>query len=33
MENEGSIGFVMRKIKIFIADFHFLELFMAKNMI
>jgi hypothetical protein len=30
MEYEGSIGFVMRKMKIFIADFHVLGLFMAK---
>jgi hypothetical protein len=31
MEYEGSIGFVMRKMKIFIADFHVLGLFMAKK--
>jgi hypothetical protein len=30
MEYEGSIGFMMRKMKIFIADFHILGLFMAK---
>jgi hypothetical protein len=33
MEYEGSIGFVMRKLKKIIADFHVLGLFMAKNMI
>jgi hypothetical protein len=31
MEYEGSIGFVMRKVKIFFADFHVLGLFMAKK--
>jgi hypothetical protein len=31
MEYEGSIGFVMRKMKIFIADFHVFGLFMTKN--
>jgi hypothetical protein len=31
MEYEGSIGFVMRKMKFFIVDFHDLELFMAKK--
>jgi hypothetical protein len=31
MEYEGSIGFVMRKMKNFIADFHVLGLFMAKK--
>jgi hypothetical protein len=31
MEYEGSIGFVMRKIKKKIADFHVLGLFMAKK--
>jgi hypothetical protein len=31
MEYEGSIGFVMRKIKKIIADFHVLGLFMAKK--
>jgi hypothetical protein len=31
MEYEGSIGFVMRKIKNFITDFHVLGLFMAKK--
>jgi hypothetical protein len=31
MEYEGSIGFVSRKRKIFIADFHVLGLFMAKK--
>jgi hypothetical protein len=31
MEYEGSIGFVMRKMKIFIADFHVLGLFMANK--
>jgi hypothetical protein len=30
---EGCIGFLMRKMKKIIADFHFLGLFMAKNMI
>jgi hypothetical protein len=29
MEYEGSIGFVMRKINFFFADFHVLGLFMA----
>jgi hypothetical protein len=33
MEYEGSIGFVMRKNKFFIGDFHVSGLFMAKNMI
>jgi hypothetical protein len=34
MEYEGSIGFVMRKMKKKnIADFHVLGLFVAKNMI
>jgi hypothetical protein len=33
MKYEGSIGFVMRKMKFFIADFHVFGLFMAKNMI
>jgi hypothetical protein len=32
MEYEGSIGFVLRKMKKN-ADFHVLGLFMAKNMI
>jgi hypothetical protein len=31
MEYEGSIGFVMRKMKFFFADFHVLGLFMAKK--
>jgi hypothetical protein len=31
MEYEGSIGFVMRKMKIFIAYFNVLGLFMAKK--
>jgi hypothetical protein len=31
MKYEGSIGFVKRKMKIFIADLHVLGLFMAKN--
>jgi hypothetical protein len=31
MEYERSIGFVMRKIKFFIADFHVLGIFMAKK--
>jgi hypothetical protein len=31
MEYEGSIGFVMRKMKIFIADFLVSGLFMAKK--
>jgi hypothetical protein len=31
MEYEGSIGFVMEKIKIFIADFHVLGFFIAKE--
>jgi hypothetical protein len=31
MEYEGSIGFVMRKMIFFIADFHVLGLFMAKK--
>jgi hypothetical protein len=31
MEYEGSIGFVSRKMKKFIADFHVLGLFMAKK--
>jgi hypothetical protein len=31
MEYEGSIGFVMRKMKKIIADFHVLGLFMAKK--
>jgi hypothetical protein len=31
MEYEGSIGFVTRKIKKIIADFHVLGLFMAKK--
>jgi hypothetical protein len=31
MEYEGSFGFVSRKMKIFIADFHVLGLFMAKK--
>jgi hypothetical protein len=31
MEYEGSIGFVSRKIKKIIADFHVLGLFMAKK--
>jgi hypothetical protein len=31
MEYEGSIGFVSRKMKFFIADFHVLGLFMAKK--
>jgi hypothetical protein len=33
VEYEGSIGFVSRKMKNIIADFHVLGLFMAKNMI
>jgi hypothetical protein len=32
MEYEGSIGFVMRKMNFFIADFHVKGLLMAKNM-
>jgi hypothetical protein len=32
MQYEGSFGFVTRRIKKIIADFHVLELFMAKNM-
>jgi hypothetical protein len=31
MEYEGSIGFVSRKMKKKIADFHVLGLFMTKN--
>jgi hypothetical protein len=31
MEYEGSIGFVPRKMKKIIADFHVLGLFMAKK--
>jgi hypothetical protein len=31
MEYEESIGFVMRKMIFFIADFHVLGLFMAKK--
>jgi hypothetical protein len=31
MEYEGSIGFVMRKMIFFIADFHVLGLFIAKK--
>jgi hypothetical protein len=31
MEFEGSIGFVSRKMKFFIADFHVLGLYMAKK--
>jgi hypothetical protein len=31
MEYEGSIGLVSRKMKIFIADFHVLGLFIAKK--
>jgi hypothetical protein len=31
MEYEGSIGFVMIKMNIFIADFHVLGLFMTKK--
>jgi hypothetical protein len=31
MEHEESIGFVMRKMKFFIADFHVLGLLMAKK--
>jgi hypothetical protein len=31
MEYEGSIGFVSRKMKFFIADFHVLGLSMAKK--
>jgi hypothetical protein len=31
MEYEGSIGFVMKNMKFFIADFHDLGLFMAKK--
>jgi hypothetical protein len=31
MEYEGSIGLVTRKMKIFIADFHVLGLFMTKK--
>jgi hypothetical protein len=31
MEYEGSIGLVTGKMKIFIADFHVLGHFMAKN--
>jgi hypothetical protein len=31
MEYEGSIGFVMRKMNFFIADFYVLGLFMAKK--
>jgi hypothetical protein len=33
MKYEGSIGFVSRKMKKNIADFHILGLLMAKNMI
>jgi hypothetical protein len=31
MEYEGSFGFVSRKMKFFIADFHVLGLFMVKK--
>jgi hypothetical protein len=31
MEYEGSVGLVTGKMKIFIADFHVLVLFMAKK--
>jgi hypothetical protein len=31
MEYEGSIGFVLRKMKKIIADFHVLGLFIAKK--
>jgi hypothetical protein len=31
MEYQGSIGFVLRKMKFFIADFHVLGLFMANK--
>jgi hypothetical protein len=31
MEYEGSIGFVLRKMKKIIADFHVLGLFMTKK--
>jgi hypothetical protein len=31
MEHEGSIGFMTGKIKIFIADFHVIEVFIAKK--
>jgi hypothetical protein len=31
MEYEGSIGFVVRKMQIFIADFHVLGLYMAEK--
>jgi hypothetical protein len=31
MEYEGNIGLVTRKMKIFIADFHVLGIFMTKK--